>query len=116
MIQRIYATWIYVKNLETSKTFYEKVLGLKVKFQQGGWIEFDLGETSFAILQRAPDQGPLIPQKTRVMLQVSDIEEMKQQLLENNVKLIGDIRNEVYGKLLTFEDPNGHWLELFQLE
>jgi len=35
-------------------------------------------------------------------------------LISLGVKLIGDIREEPYGKLLTFEDPDGHWLEFFE--
>jgi len=114
MVKKIYAVWVYAKDLDESRKFYENVLGLKFKFQQEGWIEFDLGETSFAILQRLAEQGPLKPQKTRVMFQVDDMQAMKNILIDNHVKVMGDIRNEVYGKLLTFEDPNGHWLELYE--
>ena len=114
MIQKIYAIWVYVNDIAESRTFYEHVLGLRFKLQDGDWIEFDLGGTSFAILKREPGKSPLKPQKMRTMFQVKDIEKMKLTLLKHKVKLIGDIRKEKYGKLLTFEDPNGHWLELFE--
>ena len=114
MIKRIYAVWTYVNDLQVSRNFYENILGLKFKLRDGEWIEYSVGETSFAILQRQTNQGPLKPQKMRTMFQVDDIERMKARLIENNVKLIGHIRKEKYGKLLTFEDPNGHWLELFE--
>ena len=32
----------------------------------------------------------------------------------SRVKLIGGVREESYGKLLTFEDLDGHWLEFFE--
>ena len=48
------------------------------------------------------------------MFEVNDIEEMRRHLVSLGVKLIGDIREEPYGKLLTFEDPDGHWLEFFE--
>jgi len=114
MIKKIYAVWVYVKELKESRRFYEEVLGLKFKFQEGNWVEFDLGETVFAILERSKDKGLLKPQKTRIMFQVENIEEFKKRLESYRIKLIGDIRKEDYGKLLTFEDPNGHWLELFE--
>lgn len=114
MIRKIYAIWTYVNDVVVSRDFYENILGLRFKFQDNQWIEFDVGGTSFAILQRLPSQGPLKPQKMRTMFQVDDIEQMKSKLIKNNVKLINNIRNEEYGKLLTFEDPNGHWLELFE--
>lgn len=113
-VQKIYAVWIYVKDFKESRDFYEGILGLKPGYKEGEWLEYDLGETKLAILQREPEQGSLKPQKMRTMLQVDDIASMKERLLEHNVKLVGDIRDEGYGKLLTFEDPNGHWLELFE--
>ena len=100
-------------DIKESRDFYENILGLQFKFQDGDWIEFDLGGTAFAILQRQSSQGPVKPQKMRTMFQVDDIELMKEKLIESEKKLIGNIRKEKYGKLLTFEDPNGHWLELF---
>lgn len=48
------------------------------------------------------------------MFEVDNIEKYKELLLKANVKLIGDILNEAYGKLLTIEDPDGNWLEIFQ--
>lgn len=103
-----------MNNIQESIDFYEGILEMKFKLREEDWIEFDLDGTSFAILQRQPKQGPLKPQKMRTMFQVNDIEKMKAKFLDNNVKLIGDIREEKYGKVLTFEDPNGHWLELFE--
>lgn len=113
-IKKIYAVWIYVKDLKESRQFYEQMLNLKVKLQENDWLEFNLGSTSFALLQRPKEKGLLKPQKTRIMFQVDSIQQVKEQLENHNVKIIGDVRNESYGKLLTFEDPNGHWLEVFE--
>lgn len=44
------------------------------------------------------------------MLSVKNIEERKESLVRNGVKIIGDIRHEKYGKLLTVENPDGHGL------
>ena len=114
MIKRIYAVWVYTNNLDESRRFYEEVLGLQFKFQNKAWVEFDLGGTSFAILERPKEKGQFKPQKTRIMFETHDIVDAKKMLKEKDVKLIGDIRNEEYGKLLTFEDPDGHWLEIFE--
>ena len=95
-IKRIYACWIYVSDLQRSQEFYRNI-GFDIKVVDGDWIEFALGETSFAILKRP------------------DIELARDELKSKNVKIIGNIREEPYGKLLTFEDPDGHWLEFYQL-
>jgi len=39
---------------------------------------------------------------------------MRRHLVSLGVKLIGGVREESYGKLLTFEDLDGHWLEFFE--
>ena len=113
-INKIYACWIYVSDLKQSIRFYQDI-GFELKFVDGNaWAEFDLGETAFALLQRPAEKGAVQPAKTRIMFEVSDIEKMRRHLISLGVKLIGDIRAESYGKLLTFEDPDGHWLEFFE--
>lgn len=114
MIKKIYAVWLYVSDIDKSLEFYKYKIGLEVKLRNEDWIEFDLGNTSFAILKRAEEKGAVIPQKTRIMFEVNDIDQCKMQLLNFRVTLVGDIRDESYGRLLTFEDPDGHWLELFE--
>ena len=112
-IKRIYASWVYVKDLKKSIDFYQNI-GFKVKFVENNWAEFDLGNTSFAILERPLEKEKFTPEKTRIMFEVDHIEEVYQILQTKNVKIIGNIRNENYGKLLTFEDIDGNWLEFFE--
>ena len=113
-INKIYACWIYVSDLKQSIRFYQDI-GFELKFVgDNAWAEFDLGETAFALLQRPAEKGAVQPAKTRIMFEVNDIEKIRQQLISLSVKLIGDVREETYGKLLTFEDLDGHWLEFFE--
>ena len=103
-----------MSDLEKSIRFYQNI-GFELKFIDGNaWAEFDMGETSFALLQRPAEKGAVRPAKTRIMFEVNDIEKIRQQLISLGVKLIGGVREEPYGKLLTFEDPDGHWLEFFE--
>ena len=113
-IKRIYACWIYVSDLQRSQEFYRNI-GFDIKVVDRDWIEFALGETSFAILKRPESKGEVVASKTRIMFEVEDIELARDELKSKNVKIIGNIREEPYGKLLTFEDPDGHWLEFYQL-
>lgn len=110
---KIYACWVYVSDLQKSKLFYQSI-GFQVKLTDGDWIEFNLGETSFAILRRPPYKGEVRASKTRIMFETEDIELVYAELKDKGVRTVGGIRTEPYGKLLTFEDPDGHWLELYQ--
>ena len=111
--RKIYACWIYVSDLQRSKQFYQD-MGFEVKLIDRDWIEFNFGETSFAILQRLAHKGDVVASKTRIMFETNNIELVYKELKEKKVKMIGEIRTEPYGKLLTFEDPDGHWLEFYQ--
>lgn len=113
-ITKIYAVWVYVSDLRRSVDFYYDRIGLPVKYREDDWIEFDLGKTSFAILKRPEEKGPVIPTKTRIMFETPDIAAAHGNLVAGGVKCIGGIREESYGWLLTVEDPDGHWFELFQ--
>lgn len=112
-VQKIYAVWCYVDDAEKSKTFYEKVLGIKPRLQNDGWIEFNTGESAFAILQRPKNKGAVKPAKTRVMFQVSDISAKEAELKSMDVKIVNKM-NEPYGDLITFEDLDGNWLEFYE--
>lgn len=112
-ITKIYACWVYVSDLGKSIRFYQSI-GFRIKFIEGLWVEFDLGQTSFAILERPKSEGNVIPRKTRIMFETDDIETVYNELKDKKVKMIGTIRSEPYGKLLTFEDPDGHWFEFYQ--
>ena len=112
-IKKIYACWVYVSDLQRSIEFYRNI-GFGIKLTDGDWVEFEVGETSFAILKRPESKGEVLPQKTRIMFETDDIELLFDTLKQRSVKLIGAIREEPYGKLLTFEDPDGHWLEFYE--
>ena len=102
-----------MSDLQRSKQFYQ-VIGFEIKLIDRDWIEFNFGETSFAILQRPAHKGDVVASKTRIMFETNNIELVYKELKEKKVKMIGEIRTEPYGKLLTFEDPDGHWLEIYQ--
>ena len=78
-----------------SVRFYQDI-GFTVKFveKDGAWVEFDLDETSFALLQRPEEKGKVQPRKTRIMFEVARIEEMQEHLISLGVKRIGSIRKE----------------------
>lgn len=112
-VQKIYAIWTYVSDVNASRDFYKRVLGVKPRFQDNGWIEFDTGETAFAILQRPKEKGDVKPEKTRIMFQVADVVEKENELKALGVKIINKM-DEPYGIIVTFEDPDGNWLEFYE--
>ncbi len=94
--------------------FYQNKIGLKLKFRNDGWVEFDLGTTSFALLTRPEEKRKVVPVKTRIMFETENIQAFYTRALALGIVCIGGIREEEYGSLLTLEDPDGHWLEIYQ--
>ncbi|MDY3547167.1 VOC family protein [Riemerella anatipestifer] len=113
MIKGIYACWIYVSDLELSIKFYQEI-GFNLKLIEGDWAEFEFNGVSFALLKRPIEKGKVVPIKTRIMFEVDDIFSIYNILSEKSVKMIGGVKKESYGNLLTFEDIDGHWLEFFE--
>ena len=72
-IKRIYACWIYVSDLQRSQEFYRNI-GFDIKVVDGDWIEFALGETSFAILKRPESKG--VKQGLCLRWRISNLPEM----------------------------------------
>lgn len=112
-VQKIYAVWVYVNDAGKSRAFYEQVLGVKPRFQDNGWIEFNTGETTFAILERPKEKGRLKPAKTRIMFQVADVRKKEKELQKQGVKIVNKM-DEPYGIIVTFQDLDGNWLEFYE--
>lgn len=43
----------YVKSLKRSVTFYREVLGLKVRTEGDGYVEFEMDNTKFSLFERS---------------------------------------------------------------
>lgn len=78
-IKRIYACWIYVSDLQRSQEFYRNI-GFDIKVVDGDWIEFALGETSFAILKRRRAKVKSLRVKQGLCLRVEDNELARDEL------------------------------------
>ncbi len=48
------------------------------------------------------------------MFETDDIQAFYEHIHGRGVGCIGHIRKEEYGYLLTLEDPDGHWFEVYQ--
>ena len=62
MIKNLYAVCLLVNDLKTSLFFYRDTLGLAVKSQDTGYVDFKLGDTLFAIFQKS-EATTMFPKK-----------------------------------------------------
>lgn len=111
---------IVVENINSSRQFYEQVLGQQVKFNFGDNIIF---KGDFAIHRKA-HYHQLLGESTRFSIiprthncelyfESDDIEDIYSQLKRNSVEFIHGLEEQSWGQwVMRFYDPDGHVIEI----
>lgn len=113
-------TFLYTHDLAQTAHFYEDIMGLQLKLDQGACRIYQISRDSyFGFCQRAEstpssvesDLPPVI-----LTIVASDVDEWYQYLLERNVRLEeSPVTNHDYNIYHFFlRDPNGYLLEIQQ--
>ena len=113
---------IFVKDLTTSKAFYEKIIGLDTipePFHDGKHAWYNLGPgISLHVIQGAEQKKDYFKNQ-HTCLSVTSVEEFTKILLKNKIEfedLKGDknkINTRVDGvKQIWLRDPDGYWIEI----
>jgi catechol 2,3-dioxygenase-like lactoylglutathione lyase family enzyme len=113
---RVIYLFIYVRDLERSRAFYEGTLGLHVIEEDDDSVKFDAGEVILA-LNRAADYGITLPEgrdnSTDIVFLVDDLRAMQASLAMRGIVFIPAVWYSV-GGIADFYDPDGHWLTLYE--
>ncbi len=117
MFQKIAFIHYCTQNLERSLEFYRDVLGLKLLVQNEEWVEFEVGGQRLAL--RLVDSMPAKPEGAHpngamIWLEARPIEKSIAFLKENNINTIKELECYSYGKTVTFEDPDGNLIGLYE--
>jgi catechol 2,3-dioxygenase-like lactoylglutathione lyase family enzyme len=107
---------LYVRDLEESRNFYERQLGLRALEDDEDSVKLDVG-LILLWLQRASDYGiPLAGRhddSSDLVFLVEDVNSMRQILEARGVTFVRRRTYEI-GLVTDFYDPNGHRLMLYQ--
>jgi lactoylglutathione lyase len=113
---------LHVRNVEKATAFYRDVLGLKVKMQDGGWIELDTGKTVLALHGGEEDVFPAEPKgPTCVVFGVDDIQATYEHLKNAGItfdeppKKVCDAGPGEIGMSADFKDLDGNTLSIFAI-
>ena len=117
MFQKIAFIHYPTQNLERALTFYRDVLGFKLLVQNEEWVEFEVGGQRLALRQvdsMSPRPESSHPNGAMIWLEASPIEKDITTLKNNKVIFINELKVFSYGKTITFEDPDGNLLGLYE--
>ena len=113
---------LYVSDFDQAYTFYKDVLQLSVKMQQGTYVEFDTGQTTFAINTRdsvREEIGLIVPHETEktatfeVAFTVEDAAQTIDILRAKGVQIIKEPVTKPWGQTVAYiADPDGHYIEI----
>jgi predicted enzyme related to lactoylglutathione lyase len=113
---RIVYLFLYVRDLEVSRGFYERTLGLRVIEEDDDSVKYDAGQVILA-LNRASDYGFTLPEppdhSTDIVFLVDDVDSARAALEERGVRFTETHRYEI-GAITDFYDPDGHWFTLYE--
>lgn len=99
-----------VENLAESRKFYEKTLGLSLKFDfaDKGMVAFNVGDEEPAIILKDLKDFPEV--KPTIWFVVDNVEVEYQRLKEKGVKFLSEPFEILTGMAVEFEDPSGNRL------
>jgi len=111
---------LHVQNVEKATAFYRDQLGLKVKMQEGNWVELDTGKTVLALHAEQETKFPAEPKgPTCVVFNVDDVNATYEHLNNAGVKFeekprqVCEIGPGQIGVSADFRDLDGNLLSIF---
>ena len=112
-VKRLQNAYVITHNMDRSVAFYRDALGLPVKFQdESKWAQFDAGGTNFAV--SSPDEAAEGAMGAVLIFEVDRIAEAGITIEESGGEVLGSRDMGDHGRVLTFRDPDGHLVQLFQ--
>jgi len=97
------------------RQFYAELLGLPIASEGRSHVFFQVGGCKIAVLDCTGGDKTVRPSGHGIYLDlaVSDLFSVRRNLLRRGIKLIDDRRDE-HGVAISFQDPEGNLLNLFQ--
>ncbi len=118
----IAAITLFVEDLDAAKSFYEKVFGLPIHYEDGNSAVFEFGATLVNLLKATEAPGLIEPApvaqrdagvRFQFTLGVADVDSMCEELERRGVELLNGPIDRPWGiRTASFRDPGGHIWEI----
>lgn len=107
-----------VERFPAMRSFYSEILGLPVRSDRDGFVNFDLGGGRLTIATHSEVSGPNAdPARVMVNLGVDGIDSLHQRLTNAGVRFVRPPEREKWGgTVATLVDPDGNFVQLLEFE
>ncbi len=112
MVHGTAVVWLPVSDLDKAVSFYSERLGLEQIQRDGDWAQLDANGLHIGLNASedpSGDGGAVIAFQPR-----GDLESAAQELRDAGVEISGEISEHPWGRIVTFEDPDGNDLQLYE--
>jgi predicted enzyme related to lactoylglutathione lyase len=109
--------WTSARRFAAMARFYANTLGLDVRTERGGFVNFELGDQRLTVTTHDEVTGAARdPLRIMLNLEVSNIAAVHARLVASGVAFLRPPEREPWGGwVATFVDPDGNTLQLFEL-
>jgi lactoylglutathione lyase len=110
----------YVESLRRSLTFYRDVIGLDVRIEGDGYVEFEMDNTKFSLFERSRLPGLICreggnPPCSEIGFLIEDVDSEAERLRGLGVEILsGPVDRPWHERTLHIADPDGNIIEFAQ--
>ena len=112
-VEKLQNAYYVTSDMDRAIAFYRDTLGLDLTFQDGdNWAQLKAGGANFALssVDEAPDEAV----GATVVFEVTNAASAGAAIAAAGGKVLGERDMSDHGKTLTFRDPDGNLVQLFQ--
>ena len=101
------------RDLARSRDFYRDVLGLKVRVDSPGWVDFDLGGPVTLGIHPPTEDLQVTPGSLQLGFEVEDVDVFVEEARAKGVPIVMEPMRESFGRLALILDPDGYTVQMF---
>ncbi|MBS29054.1 MAG: glyoxalase [Alphaproteobacteria bacterium] len=112
-VEKLQNAYYVTADMDRAIAFYRDTLGLDLAFHDGAkWSQFKAGGVGFAL--SSAEEAPAGAVGATVVFEVGDISAIKPAIAAAGGEVLGERDMGDHGKVMTFRDPDGNLVQLFQ--
>ena len=115
MIGKLTTITLIVKDMNRSVAFYRDIVGLKLEMHTPYWSSLSAGNITLGLHPESPHAKVAPGTGCTFGFEVADIQKVVQKLKAKDVPVPMEPRDDGFGWLAMFSDPDGYSVQLVQL-